>query len=88
MNAVGLFKYLDKQLREINFERKKTSNIKIVWKMKTHKMLLCSHSPNVVPPAPTPSAERIHSRGTGRRASAQDTQDSPQIYIKLFSMGS
>ena len=33
--------------------------------MKTHKMLLCSHSPNVVPPAPTPLAERIHSRGTG-----------------------
>ena len=29
--------------------------------MKTHKTLLCSHSPNVVPPAPTPSAERIHS---------------------------
>ena len=56
--------------------------------MKTHKILLCSHSPNVVPPAPTPSAERIHSRGTGRRASAQDTQDSPQIYIKLFAMGS
>ena len=22
--------------------------------MKTHKMLLCSHSPNVVPPAPPP----------------------------------
>ena len=43
---------------------------------------------NVVPPAPTPSAERIHSRGTGCRASAQDTQDSPQIYIKLFAMGS
>ena len=58
--------------------------------MKTHKMLLCSHSPNVVPrpPPPPPSAERIHSRGTGRRASAQDTQDSPQIYIKLFAMGS
>ena len=56
--------------------------------MKTHKMLLCSHSPNVVPPAPTPSAERIYIRDTGRRASAQDTQDSPQIYIKLFAMGS
>ena len=69
-------------------EKKKTSNIKIIWKMKTLKMLLCSHSPNVVPPAPTPSAERIHSRGTGRRVSAQDTQDSPQIYIKLFAMGS
>ena len=56
--------------------------------MKTHKMLLCSHCPNVVSPAPTPSKERIHSRGTGRRASAQDTQDSSQIYIKLFAMGS
>ena len=30
-------------------------------------LLLCSHSPNDVPPRT--SAERIHSRGTGRRAS-------------------
>ena len=32
-------------------------------------MLLCSHSPNDVPPGT--SAERIHSRGTGHRASVQ-----------------
>ena len=31
-------------------------------------LLLCSHSPNDVPP-PRTSAERIHSRDTGRRAS-------------------
>ena len=55
--------------------------------MKTHKMLLCSHSPN--DPSPSPprtSAERIDSRGTGRRASVQDTQDS--FKLKLFPMGS
>ena len=56
-------------------------------------MLLCSHSPNDPPPPPPPthtprtSAERIHSRGTGRRASVQDTQDSPQIYINYFARG-
>ena len=55
MNAVGLFKSLDKQLRENQFWKKKTSNIKIIWKMKTHKMLLCSHSPNVVPPLLPPA---------------------------------
>ena len=32
-------------------------------------LLLCSHSPNDVPPRT--SAERIHSRGTGRRASVR-----------------
>ena len=36
-----------------------------------HADLLCSHSPNDVPPPPHPSAERIHSRGMGRRASVQ-----------------
>ena len=35
------------------------------------ELLLCSHYPNDAPPAPRTSAERIHSRGTGRRASVQ-----------------
>ena len=33
---------------------------------------LCSHSPNDVPPRT--SAEHIHSRGTGRRASVQQPE--------------
>ena len=36
-------------------------------------LLLCSHSPIDVPPPPRTSAERIHSRGTGCRASVQET---------------
>ena len=44
------------------------------------KLLLCSHSPNDVPPRT--SAKRIHSRGTGRRASVQKYAD--RCYLEDF----
>ena len=42
-------------------------------------LLLCSPSPNDIPP-PRTSAERIHSRGTGRRASVQENR----LLLKFF----
>ena len=48
-------------------------------------LLLCSHSPNDVPPRT--SAERIHRRGTGRCASVpQKLISLSSIYINLNSM--
>ena len=67
MNVVGLFLSL-----KINLKEKK-SNIKIIWKIKTHKMLLCSHSPNDVPPEPQRNVSITAVRGLVRRSKAHKT---------------
>ena len=54
-----------------------------IWFMNS-LLLLSSNSPNDAPPPPRTSAERIHSRGTGRRASVQNFSKLHEFIAILF----